>query len=155
MILTDYYKFKKLQGGKSKHRIDCTTSTGGYTPFEQMKNKQGALFCYIGDNTHTKAGRERKADLALSKTKHISSVYVPDIGLSFAYGDIQGTSDAMLIIFQNVEFVNGAVVEGSEFEIFIARGQRNNRQQLYNLLSDGELDNEILRLKERAKKEQN
>ena len=152
MILTDYYKFEKLQGGKSKLRIDCTASTGEYAPFEEKRNKQGALFFYVGDNVQEKA--KPKADLAISKTKHISSVYVPDITLPFAYGDIQHTADAMVIIFKNVEFVNGGAVEGSEFEIFIARGQRNNRQQLYNLLSDGEIESEIENLRVRAKSEQ-
>ncbi len=155
MIVTDYYKFEKLQGGKSKQRIDCTASTGGYAPFEEKRNKQGRLFVYIGDNTHTRAGAQRKADLAITNSKgnHLSSVFTPDVKQPLAYGDVQHTSDAMLIVFNGFKLVNGAVVEGGEFEIFIARGQRNNRNQLYNLLCDGELDTEMQTLREQAKTE--
>ena len=78
MILTDYYRFEKLPNQKSKIRIDCTASTISYNPLEGLKNKSGELFLYIGDN-YTKAGERGKSDLAISKTKHISSVYNPDV----------------------------------------------------------------------------
>ncbi len=147
MILTDFYRLKKLPEGKSKHRIDCTASTNSYIPFEEMRNKQGALFCYIGNNTHTKAGRERKTDLALSKTKHISSIYWDDITKPLAFGDVRGTKDAMLIVFTNVSFSDGAIVEGAIIDIYIARGQNHNKKRLYNMLVDGELNEDIYRLK--------
>ena len=34
MILTDYYRFEKLSGQKSKMRMDCTASTNSYDEFE-------------------------------------------------------------------------------------------------------------------------
>lgn len=97
MILTDYYRFEKLPNQRSKLRIDCTASTGSYDPLETLRNKDGDLFLYIGDNTHTKAGRERKADLVLSRTTHISSVYNPDLNFPYWYGDMKGTTDAFFI----------------------------------------------------------
>lgn len=105
MILTDYYRFEKLPNQRSKLRIDCTASTGSYDPLEALRNKAGDLFLYIGDNTHTKAGKERKADLALSRTTHISSVYNPDLNLPYWYGDMKGTTDAFLFVHQNTEFI--------------------------------------------------
>lgn len=60
MILTDYYRFEKLSNQKSKLRIDCTASTVSYDPLEALRNKYGNLFLYIGDNIHTKAGKERQ-----------------------------------------------------------------------------------------------
>ncbi|KAA6326887.1 hypothetical protein EZS27_024064 [termite gut metagenome] len=150
MILTDYYCFEKLPDQKSKLRIDCTASTKGYPDFESLRNKAGELFVYIGGNTHTKAGEKRKADLAISKTKHISSVYLPDVTGTLAYGDMVGTKDAMLFIFSNADFVEGKINTGAKIEILIARGQRNNRSQLFNLLSDGELEDEITALKKQA-----
>lgn len=143
MILTDYYRFEKLPNQKSKLRIDCTVSTGSYNPLEALRNKAGYLFLYIGDNTHTKAGKERKADLALSRTAHISSVYNPDLNLPYWYGDMKGTTDAFLFVHRNTEFVQGGIQAGAVIELFVARGQRNNRSQLYNALSDGELDEEM------------
>ena len=35
MILTDYYKFVKLEGQKSRMRIDCTASTRSYDTLER------------------------------------------------------------------------------------------------------------------------
>ena len=142
MILTDYYRFEKLSQ-KSKLRIDCTASSHSYDPLEVLRNKTGDLFLYIGDNTHTKAGKERKTDLALSKTSHVSSIYNPDLNLPYWYGDMNRTTDAFLFVHQNSRFVNGGIQEGAVIELFVARGQRNNRIQLYNALCDGELDEEM------------
>ena len=154
MILTDYYRFEKFPNQKSKLRIDCVASTGGYEPFERLRSK-GKLFFYIGDNTYTKAGAERKAALALSKTTHISSVYNPEPTLPYWYGDMKGESDALLFVHQNAKFVNGGIQVGAVIEVFVARGQRNNRGPLYNSLVDGERNNEIEALRESAAKEVN
>ncbi len=152
MILTDYYRFEKLSDQKSKMRIDCTGSTESYNPLESFKNKQGELFLYLGDNTHTMAGKERKADLALSKTTHISSIFNPDLEKPFWYGDMKGTSDAFLFVHKDFSLVDGRIQAGAVIELFVARGQRNNRNSLYNLLADGELDNEMQALKNRVTK---
>lgn len=150
MILTDYYRFEKLPNQKSKLRIDCTASTGSYDPLEALRNKAGELFLYIGDNTYTQAGKAQKADLSLSRTNHVSSIYNPDMNLPFWYGDMKGTSDAFLFVHHDAVFVDGGIQAGAVIELFVARGQRNNRSQLYNALSDGELDEEIDDLRNRA-----
>lgn len=139
MILTDYYKMAKLPEQKSKTRLDCTASTTSYPDFEALRNKAGALFFYFGNvPTQFRGDVHRRADMALTKTQNISSVYVPDVEKRFGYGDMRGSMDALLFLF------------GSEYntiEIYVARGQKNNRMQLYNLLSDGELSEEIEELK--------
>lgn len=150
MILTDYYKFRKLSGQKSKTRIDCIASTFSYDMLESMRNKSGQLYLYVGDNTYTKIVRERKADLALSKSSHISSIYAPDLALPYYYGDFNHTEDAALFIFKDVSIVNGGIQPDAEIEIFIARGQRQNRIALFNLLCDGELDEDIAQLRASA-----
>lgn len=152
MILTDYYRFEKLPNQKSKTRIDCTVSTCSYNPLEALRNKTGDLFIYIGDNTHTKAGRDRKADLALSRTTHISSVYNPDMDFPYWYGDMKGTADAFLFVHHDTPFINGGIQPGAVVELFVARGQRNNRSQLYNALCDGELDEEMNALRDQVTK---
>lgn len=142
MILTDFYQMEKLPEQKSKLRMDCTKSTKSYPEFEAMRNKGGQFFFYFGDVPERFGGDvHRKADKAITKTKNISSVFVPDIELLFAYGDMRGTNDALLLLF-NTDF--------SIIEIFIARGQRNNRIGLYNLLADGELSKEIEQLRKQA-----
>jgi len=142
MILTDYYQMQKLPGQKSKLRMDCIKSTKSYPEFEAMRNKGGQFFFYFGNVPERFGGDvHRKADKAITKTKNISSVFVPDIELLFAYGDIRGTNDALLLLF-NFDY--------SVIDIFIARGQRNNRIGLYNLLADGELIQEIEELRNKA-----
>ena len=142
MILTDYYNFGKLPEQKSKMRMDCIRSTKGYPVFEALRNKAGSLFVYFGDVPHSFGGDvKRRADKAITKTTNISSVFVPDVEKLLGYGDVRNTQDAILIVFNSTY---------SQMEIFVARGQKNNRMQLYNLLADGELDSEMDSLKKQA-----
>jgi hypothetical protein len=142
MILTDYYKFEHLPDCKSKMRIDCTASTKSYPEFENIRNKEGKLFVYFGDVPARFGGEvHRKADKAITKTKNISSLYVPDVELNFAYGDVKGTMDAVLVI-NNPDY--------TEIEIFVARGQKNNRLNLWQMLSDGQLNDEISEFRAQA-----
>jgi hypothetical protein len=142
MILSDYYYFEHLPECKSTTRFDCTASTKSNPDFEIMRNKEGRLFLYYGDVPENfKADAKRKADKVLTKTKSISSVYVPDVSKPLAFGDVRGTKDAILFVFNT---------DATAFELYVARGQKNNRGALYNLLADGELTDEIAELKQRA-----
>ena len=142
MIITDYYRMEKLPEQKSKMRLECLLSTKSYPEFEAMRNKHGAFFFYFGD-VPDRFGVDihRKADKAITKTKNISSVFVPDVEQRFGYGDVRGTNDALLFLF-NDNF--------TQIDVFVARGQRNNKMQLYLLLADGELANEVDQLKQQA-----
>lgn len=151
MILTDYYKFERLAATKSKTRLDCTASSESYNPFERLKSKKGELFVYVGDNTHTAAGQKGKSDLAITHTKHISSVYRPDIESGLGWGDFKGTNDGLLFIFTDFGIIDGQVTDGAKVEVFVARGERSDRQGLYQLFVDGELDEDIERLRQNVK----
>lgn len=153
MILKSYYKFEKLKTTDSKLRIDCTNSTGDYAPMEHKRNKDGFLFVYIGDNTHTVAGKKRKTDLAITQKGHITSIYRPNIESPVWYGDMKGTNDAILFVVKNVSFINGGIQKGAEIEMFVANGERCSRNQLYNALCDGYLNDEINILRGKATKE--
>ncbi len=143
MLLTDYYYFKHLPDSKSKSRYDCVNSTANYIPLESLRNKAGDLFIYYSDVPECFNQRAKnKADKIISKTKSISSIFVPDVTLPYAYGDIQGTSDGLLIV-SNPNY--------SVLELFIARGQKNNKRNLYTLLADGELIDEIEYFRESSK----
>lgn len=150
MILTDYYKFAKLPGGKSKMRMDCVASTKSYDGFEALRNKKGELFVYVGDNTYTQAGERGKSDMALSRGVHITSLCTTDIALPCWYGDFKNTSDAMMMIHTGFDRYDGAIAEGSTIEVFIARGQRSNRHNLFTEFVDGERNDEIEALRQRA-----
>ena len=145
MTLTDYYSFAKLPDQPSKYRRDCIASTKSYPYLEAMRNKHDALFVYVSDVPEQfTAKAQRKADKVITKTKSISSLFVPDISKPIGYGDVKDTQDA--VIFS----VNS---EYSEIEMFIARGQRNNRLALYQLFAEGELKEEACELRKSAKKE--
>lgn len=164
MILTDLYRFEKKAGTISKLRIDCTASTRSYEPLENKRATKGLrhtgkrdgcnvgdLFCYFGDVPEQFGGdAKRKADRALTKTKNISSIYVPDPCSGLAYGDMKGTADALLFVMQDAEVTDGRLNDGAVIEIFVARGLARNRVALYNELADGLLDDEIAALRERA-----
>ncbi len=164
MILTDYYRFERL-ATKSKTRLDCTASTESYQPFEEKRATQprkasesrdstavGDLIAYYLDvPDQFNGGVHRKADKSLTmKSKNLTSIYVPDPALNIAYGDVRGEADAILIVFEGFEVANNVVQQGGVLELFIARGKSKDRVPLYNLLSDGELDEEMNLLRERA-----
>lgn len=142
MILTDYYKGEHLPDA-AKTRYDVTSSTGSYEHFETiLKTKKGLSFYFgdVPDRWHFSS--KDRPDKAITKKDNISSVFLPDVTLPFAFGDVKGTQDAILLIFTE---------NWQTIEIFIARGQRNNRRNLYNLFCDGELDHEVEAIRSRAK----
>lgn len=164
MILTDYYKFERV-ATKAKSRMDCAFSTHSYPEFENRKatraNKAtdkrdktevGNIVIYYGDvPPQYKADAQRKASKCISfHGKNISSVFVPDIESGLAYGDFKGTTDALLFVFHNLQVVNGVIQQGGVIEVFIARGKNKDSIPLYNLLSDGELDEEMDYLRQKA-----
>ena len=98
-----------------------------------------------------KADAQRKASKSISfHGKNLSSVFVPDIESGLAYGDFKGTTDALLFVFHNLQVVNGVIQKGGVIEVFIARGKNKDSIPLYNLLSDGELDEEMDYLRQKA-----
>lgn len=165
MILTDYYRFEK-EALKSKTRLDCVASTGGYDELEEMRADKdfkgsttrdqitrGDLIIYLGDIPETFGGDvHRKADKCITaKGRNVSSIYVPDIESGLAYGDFRGTEDAVLFVFEDFAVKDGRIQKGSVLEMFIARGKSKDRMALYNLFADGGLDEEISALKAGAK----
>ena len=145
MILTDYYKGEHLPE-TAKSRYDVTASTGGYDPFEgKLRNRKGQQFFYLTDapDRWHFSGKDRP-DKAISRGDNISSVFVPEPSLHFGFGDVKGTQDAALFIFS---------ADWKTIEIFISRGQKNNRRGLYTLLCDQQLDHEIETLRNHAKKQ--
>lgn len=145
MRLTDYYLMQKLPDQKSKLRFDCTASTGKFPELEALRNKKGSLFMYYGDVPESFGHRgPRRATKALTNQKNISSIFVSDVTKLLAYGDVRGTQDGLLLIFND---------DYTQIELFVARGQKKNIVQLYNLLADGELQQEIEELRQRAEAE--
>lgn len=146
MILTDYYKMAKLPSCNSKHRFDCIASTGGYEPFEARANRgrdKRFKFYYSGTPDTFNANAKRKADRAITDTTSISSVYTPDLEKpTFGYGDVVGTTDALLFLFGE---------DYRQVEVFVARGLKNHVKGLFARLCDNELADEIESLRQQAR----
>lgn len=164
MILTDYYKFERV-ATKAKSRMDCTVSTHSYPGFEDRAvtratkatekrdaTNVGDILIYYADVPTQFGGNvHRKADKSISiKGNNLSSVYVPDVTRNIAYGDFKGTTDALLFVFHNLKVVNGVIQQSSVIEVFVARGKSRDRVPLFEMLSDGELDDEMNELREKA-----
>ena len=164
MIITDYYKFEKT-ALIAKCRMDCVASTHSYPEFENKRKTKatkqtakrdaniiGSLACSYNKADYIGGDARRKADYSVSMgSKNLSSVFVPDVALSYAFGDVQGTTDAILFVFgDGFGVTDGRVNQGCTFEVLICRGQSKNCQALYNMLCDGELDEEIATLRKQA-----
>lgn len=152
MIFTDYYRFEKKSGDKSKLRIDCTASTGTYEPLEALRNKNGELFVYVCDN-YTGKGERGKSTLALSKGKHITSLCTTDVTLPFLYGDYAGTADALLMVCRDFSMPGGRVADGAVVEIFVARGYKHCILNLFAEFTDGAYNDELEALRRQATSE--
>ena len=138
MIFTDYYKFEHLPDCKAVMRRDCVCSTQSYPDFECLRNKQGNLFVYFG-NVPPSFKDGIKTDKAITKTRNITKVYVPDVTQNSAFGDYN--EDAFLII-NNPDY--------SVIEIFVARGYKNQRLNIWQNFIVGEYDFEMENLRKQA-----
>ncbi|MBQ6649583.1 MAG: hypothetical protein IJM66_12130 [Muribaculaceae bacterium] len=161
MILTDYYRFER-KAKISKSRLDCVLSTMSYGKFEQQRCTKsqratekrdavsdGDLLVYFLDVPKQFGGKiHQQAEKSFTiKGKNLSSVFVPYPGCNVAFGDVAGTSDALLFVFNNFELVNGVVQPGASVEVYVARGKSKDRQRLYFMLKRGELDGEVAALR--------
>ncbi len=142
--------YRGFKNPSTKTRYDVVASYGAYELFERLLiNKRnpnvGGLSFYLVDRPEHFGNRsERKTDKAITKGSFsISSLMTPDPGSLFGFGDINGTTDAMLI--QRSE-------DWTEINIFISRGQLNNKLGLYQLAVENELDAEIASLMEKAER---
>jgi len=148
MILTEYYRWQRLT--EAKTRYDKVASTGEYNLFDSMcinKNKFNIGGSSINLSKRPDRWKGKKTDMAITKREHnLTSVYHPDPNKPYALGDINGTNDGCIIIF-NSDFKEAGIII---IEIFIARGLRNDKNPLWDLFIDGELDEELETLRKRS-----
>jgi len=145
MILTDYFKASKLT--EAKTRFDVIIHTPGYDHFEKLLiNKRGFNVDGLSFNLVSRPAKwqGKETDLAITKgSSNITSVRRPDINSPISHGNIKGTNDACIIIY-NSDFKEKGVMT---IEIFIARGQRFDEKGLFELFTDGELNFEVQSLR--------
>lgn len=147
-IFTDYYIGQLLTDAKS--RYDVINSTGSYPFIESLLiNKQkfnvgGLSFNYAPRPQQFRGNEKRLAEMIFSKgNSSISSVYIPNLQKNYiGYGDVKTTNDAMIIFFDE---------DKKTIELFIARGLKNDKQQLYTDVCAGYYDEELEALRQSAK----
>jgi len=145
---TDYYKGEKLTD--AKFRYDITASTGEYDYFESLLiNKRGFNIGGLSFNrTPTpESHKGKKADAIIGKSSQsITKIIRPNIESNIAYGDINYTNDGCIIVY-NPDFKEVGI---TTIEVFIARGAKHDKLQLWHLFTDGGLSHEIEAIRKRA-----
>ena len=140
MILDCYYRFEQLPDS-SKTRRDLIDYTNEYPPLHRS-NTEGEVWIYITSAwAFVDAHEERQAEKAISSREgSVSSIYHPDPQYPrLGVGDVKGTEDALLFRFDSTD--------QKKLDIFVAKGKKSFKAQLFQWLRDGELDEEIERLK--------
>lgn len=148
MIFTDYYKAQKLTPAES--RYDVVLSTQSYEHFENLLinkrkfNVGGLSFNYVDRPASFNGNSNRLTEKAITKgNSNISSVYVPSIfNHLFAYGDINTTNDALILVFSQ---------DYTSIEIFIARGYKNDSMDLFQQFVANEFEHEIELLRAKSR----
>lgn len=146
-IFSDYYKGQILTDAKS--RYDIINSTGNYSLFEMLLinkkkfNVGGLSFNYVQRPDSFKGNDKRLAEMIIGKGSFsISSVYVPSLDKFYlAYGDIKTTNDALIIVFDE---------DKKTIELFIARGLKHDKQQLFFDVASGYYDDEMEAIRQTA-----
>lgn len=133
-MIEHYKKFRHVSE-KSKSRFELISYT------EPVYEPLNLPYIYFQNTPERiKANQKRKSDFGISQREWISSVFIPDITKpNFAYGDIKGKDDLLLIVIGN-----------NELEFFICRSKKSLFQSVMNLYFDGELDEEIKEIRARA-----
>lgn len=145
IVFTDCYKGQLLTD--AKNRYDIVSSTQSYPFFESLLinktkfNVGGLSFNYSTRPKGFKPNKEGSAEMILAKSSNnISSVYVPNLTRYYiGYGDVNTTKDAIIIVFDEVN---------KTIEIFIARGLKYHKSNLYNEVVEGYLDAEMEALRQ-------
>jgi len=146
MIFTDYIKGERISPN-SKYRYDITSSTEGYDYLELiLKNQRGFNSDGFSFNCiqRPKGWKGAKADFAITKGSHnITTLKRPDPLVHYSIGDINGTNDGCIVVF-NPDFLESGI---KTIEIYIARGLKNHPVSLWQLLIAGELDFDLEAIK--------
>lgn len=148
MIFTDYYIGEKITD--SEFRYDITKSTESYELFENLLinkrkfNVGGLSFNYVQRPSNFGGTTERVGEKAITKgNSNISTVYCPSLpNHEYGYGDINGTQDALILIFKG---------KYHSIEIFVARGYKNDVQNLFSECIAGSFDKELNKLRNQSK----
>lgn len=140
-VIDCYYRFERLDNSKSKSRFDLVYYSEIYEPLDHF-NKEGKFWIYLAKGEYLRTHSKRKPDLAISTRlgHYLTGVYIPELDKpNLAFGDY--LQDALLFV----------IAEGM-IEILICKGKKNIVHNLFNLLFDEELTQELEKFREQVKK---
>ena len=166
--ITAYYRFevlakevRTLNGFKSANRFDCTATYNptahGLLPLFQRKT--GMLFLYlIPTKDMVKVNSKRRATYALGDGKqNLSSLYFEHFDLShLAYGYCNGKeflSDGQsnpALPYRHDALLMVCNWQKQVIEVLVIQDGKPLIENLYNLLIDGEFEEEVTRLRQLA-----
>lgn len=171
--ITDYYRFVKV-AKKAKDRIDCQISTKSYEYFEEIRRTDAQRTTpkkdgwNVGDITlylrnlipdTFKVDVRRKTDMMLERSnvkkgesKHVTSIYQPRPNVPYAFGDVHGRKDLLLMHFIDVDYVDKRLADNAVLEVFVLRGEGKQGHTFYQRLINGELTDEMELMREKAKR---
>ena len=166
-----YFKFKalpeeirKANSIRSKHRLDCILfndeETGSYKGLDFLLNKKKMLFFYkTPARDFVSADSLRIAEWSLTnKSLNVSSLYHEDLDYQeYAYGypnsseKLSNGSDNPFYPYRHDGYLFIMNKDITELEMLIIPDARNLIKTYYQLLIDGELDDDITWLRQYAK----
>lgn len=155
---------RQLHKIRSKERLDCTEfadeSVSGYEGLQPFVNKKGQLFFYLTPARNFVTGQSKRLPVwSLTQSSlNLTSLYIEDFDNSqFAYGypnaskKLSNGSDNPLYDFRSDGYLFILSDDLEQVELIVLPEQRNLISSWYQLLIDGELDEDIQRLRENAK----
>lgn len=164
--ITDYYCFVRV-ATHGNARMDCKASTKSHPFMERYRGvrtcketeksdalNKGDLKIYVSKTPESfDCIPQRKADLCVTIQKtNLSQIFKPidSISLPYAFGDVNGTTDAIIFVLKDLQIINGRIEQGAMLEMFICRDMANNALALYNMACNGELDEEMEEMRRNA-----
>ena len=137
MNIDTIYKFQKMPDIKAKTRLDLHAYSYHYSRLD-VTGRDKKIFIYLSGKPYVKTNSfKREPDMCISnRNGHISGLFFPDIENypNIAYGDIRGTQDALIAELAG---------QNTQLGIIIFKGLKEHSLSLYQLYTDGELDEDL------------
>ncbi len=155
---------KKLHKIRSPYRLDCTLfcdeTVSGYEGLQPFVNHKGQLFLYLTATTQfVSAKSKRVPEWSLTQSKlNLTSLFIQDFDSpQFAYGypnasqKLSNGSENPLYVYRSDAYLFILSEDMERIEMLVLPDQRNLINLWYQLLIDGELDEDVSRLRQSAK----
>lgn len=165
-----YYRLQKLSDEvkqnhkiRSKDRFDCTEftdETSGYEGLKSFVNRKGQMFFYLTPARQFVTGQAKRVpEWSLTQSSlNLTSLYIEDFSnpqVAFGYPNasqkLSNGSENPLYEYRSDGYLFILSDALEQIEMLVLPEQRNLISSWYQLLIDGELEEDISRLRQNAK----